>query len=292
MDSNLGIALRNPPQQLHKFQKLKRLKTMITRLFDLIDQFIAKRFGNRPDSGRFVIFTSGRSGSNFFLSVINQHPSIYCFSELFHPDKIWVGEDCEVGRLGGSWAYAFRQCFPRTFILTIWMRNRNKDWTGFKYIWFHTPKIRDSVLLNEKIKKVLLTRRNILRTEISRQIADETNEWIKHDGKATCTQVRFDLDKFWRHHERTLHQIETLKRELNDRKQPYIEIFFEDLAGENRDPVLAEFCRQMEIEPWTFDVADVSTKRQNPFTLPEILLNFEEVRSSLTGTNAEWMLGD
>lgn len=39
---------------------------------------------------RFVIYTQGRTGSVLLVSLLNQHPHIRCYGELFHPNN-WRG---------------------------------------------------------------------------------------------------------------------------------------------------------------------------------------------------------
>lgn len=268
------------------------MRKLFYSITDRIDRLLSPLFSRNTGTQRFVVFTSGRSGSNFFLSVINQHPDIYCFSELFHPERIWIGEDCESAFLHKPVAFRLREFFPRLFMVGVWRSSRSKVCTGFKYIWFHTPRIRETVLLNPRVKKVLLTRRNILRTEVSRQIADKTNEWIKFDDTTQCNRIQFDLVQFWRHFEKTNGQIGKLKESLLERGQDHLEIFFEELTNESRDSVLKEFCDYLGVKQWEFKFADVKIKRQNPFTLRELLVNFEEVERGLTGTSAEWMLTD
>jgi len=38
------------------------------------------------NSTRFVIYTQGRTGSSLLASLLNHHPQICCFGELFHPN--------------------------------------------------------------------------------------------------------------------------------------------------------------------------------------------------------------
>lgn len=268
------------------------MKKLFNSVSERIDRLLAPRFTRKSGTQRFVIFTSGRSGSNFFLSVINQHPDIYCFSELFHPERIWIGEDCDSAFMQKPIAFRVREFFPRLFMEGVWQSCQSKVCTGFKYIWFHTPRIRETVFLNPRVKKVLLTRRNILRTEVSRQIADKTNEWIKFDDTTKCNRIQFDLHQFWRHYEKTNDQIGKLKSALEERGQDHLEVFFEELTGENRDAVLRELCNYLGVRQWEFKFSDVKIKRQNPFTLQELLVNYEEVDKALSGTGAEWMLAD
>lgn len=239
---------------------------------------------------KFVIFTSGRSGSNLFLSVINQHPQVYCFSELYHPDRIWIGEDCDSKFLRIKGMFWIRNIFPRLFIHLVWYFFRERALVGFKYIWFHTGKIRDVVLLNPNVKKVLLTRRNVLRTEVSRQIADQTDKWISFEETTKCNRIRFNLDQFWKHYRRAVQQIDDLKRSLDEREQSYVELFYEDLVGPERERTLESFCDYLEIDPYEFKFSTVKIKRQNPFTLREILINYEEVQDALAGSELAWML--
>ncbi len=259
-------------------------------LAERIDRFGARRIDLASGCGKFVVFTSGRSGSNFFLSLINQHPQITCFSELYHPDTIFVGEDCSAPLLQKRPAYWLRELFPRLFIIGLWRSRRSEPMVGFKHIWFHTGRIRETALLHPQVKKVFLTRRNVLRMEVSRQIADKTREWIRFVDTEKRERIHFDLSQFWRHYERGERQIADLKRSLEERGQGFCEIYYEDLLSAGREAALGKLVAYLGVAPWAFDVAAVKTKRQNPYALRALVTNYDELEGALRGTGAEWML--
>ena len=90
----------------------------------------------------------------------------------------------------------------------------------------------------------------------------------------------------------TIQQIDWLKSSLTDLGQEYLEVFYEEIASEDREKVLTSICSFLGVKNWDFKLSEVKLKQQNPFSLREMLKNYDRVSSALSGTEAEWMLTD
>ena len=115
---------------------------------------------------------------------------------MFHDNQILLGAECEGEFPSGLLAYRLRILFPRLFLIAFWRSQKRRTMTGFKYIWFSSCRARESILFKPIVKKVLLSRRNILRAEVSRQIADETNEWSSSSDPKRPNTLELDIDNF------------------------------------------------------------------------------------------------
>jgi hypothetical protein len=140
---------------------------------------------------------------------------------------------------------------------------------------------------------IVLTRRNLLRVVISGLIAEHSGKWHSASGPSGLTRVTVDPGAPWGAWAPSLTGI--LEYYLN-----YYAEFDGPLAHERRldlnyeadiesDPVVGyrKVCRFLDIEPETLAIP---LGRTNPFSIEEMVINYDEVSDALRGTRFEWML--
>ena len=75
-------------------------------------------------------------------------------------------------------------------------------------------------------------------------------------------------------------------------EQPFLEVYYEDLAGQEGEHQLARIFRFLGVAPHSLAGINVPHQRQNPFPISELVTNFDELATALEGTEYEWMLDD
>lgn len=147
-------------------------------------------FDAHRDYSKFIILGEGRSGSNFFRSLLNSHGQVIAFGELFRfhesigwdlspYDHVWQSE--RLIQLFKSDPVSFLEekvfrRFPKTVAAV-----------GFKLFYYHAndePRNRVwSYLKNQNDLKVIhLKRQNTLRIILSLKKAFMTNKWENRTG--------------------------------------------------------------------------------------------------------------
>src|SRR5436190_16183182 len=119
---------------------------------------------------RFVILTAPRTGSNWLCSMLNSHPEIICHHELFNPEGIHYALDHRNGELHlGS--KAERDHSPLWFLDRLWRAGFGKRVIGFKLNRGQNQEVFRNVVADDKIQKLVLVRKNRIKTFVSEQIA-------------------------------------------------------------------------------------------------------------------------
>lgn len=158
-------------------------------MLDFFKNAIAELKGDRdretsPDAPqKFVIFAVPRTGSNFLCKALDSHPEVLCHPELFHPENIYYsGSYLKNGgeKLG---KVQIRDWFPKSFINQIWKQNFDCKAVGFKLMVWQNKKAFDLVLKNKDIKKILLLRRNKLKSYVSEKVAKKKKVWSAPESK-------------------------------------------------------------------------------------------------------------
>jgi hypothetical protein len=241
---------------------------------------------------RLALFHVGRCGSTVLSFMLRQNPNVDWGDEIFdapnlvatpgfRPSRPWIRSMIEIVANGSK-----RECFG--------FESRVHD--------FHAGCIpltkTDFVSLLEDIgftHFIVLRRHNLLRVVISARVARETGRL--HVGREPRQATRVQLDvadplgwsvgsliEFIEGCDRFYEEVDDALSGKNK-----LEIAYEaDIEG---DPSVAynEVCRFVDIEPTP---AQPQQARTNPFTIEEMLINYDEVAEVLRGTRFEWMLTD
>jgi len=141
---------------------------------------------------------------------------------------------------------------------------------------------------------ILLHRRNYLRRAVSAEIGRRTRQWHSTQGRSAPNRIHLDINRFQTGHqheplvslfERMDEAYEQAKNVIKDTH--WIEITYEEDVQSDPSVAFGRVADFLGIERrWD----DVKLARTNPFSLEELISNFDEVRSTLQGTRYEWML--
>lgn len=231
-------------------------------------------------SVRFVIFAAPRTGSNLLCSLLNSHPEILCHHGLFNPAGIHYALDHRSGDLDfGSRDERDRD--PETFIARVWRSNLNKPAAGFKLNRGENEIAARAVLHEPSVRKIVLERRNRIKTFVSEKIALETAEWESYgECGGGATRIHVDEDDLREHAAANQEYYARIASELRDAGQTYCRVFYESLAAGDLARVLSFLDRAPA------GLIAGSGKR-NSDDLRDLIANFDELAAILRGSEFE-----
>jgi LPS sulfotransferase NodH len=161
------------------------------------------------------------------------------------------------------------------------------DAVGFKYFYYH-PVDGDSNAAWEEIDKrgcrvLHLRRENILRTEVSRLIANKVGVWSRRRGREASLEMR-RVTVQPAAVLRALEKTRSWERAARERWDggAYAEVSYEELTSDP-GPTLARIHDFLGVP---YRPTDSPLKRQNPEPIRDLVANFEELRAELEKT--EW----
>lgn len=218
---------------------------------------------------RFVVLSRSRTGSNMLLSFLNSHPNVYAEGEIF-------------GRLNG-------RNYTKMLAAAFGKQPRDIKARGFKIFYYHPIDDTKSNIWNDLVDMnnlhvVHLKRRNILRTLLSRKIAETNDVWLTADSgsknSVSPKQVFFTVKELTEGFEQTRQWEKNGDDMFRDHN--ILSIYYEDLvcdANSNFNK-LTDFLGVEYVQPQT------NLKRQNPERICDLISNYEELRVAFAGT--EW----
>ena len=222
-------------------------------------------FGN-TDYDKFVIVTRSRTGSNLLKSLLNSHPEIIAEGELF---RRLEGRSC-------------KEIWDNTFS----PKSKKIKYIGFKLFYYHPldsddKEVWEFIKSDRNIKIIHLTRENILRTVVSREIADKTNAWTNKGNKNITKngkQIELDIDYCLSEFELTKNSEEKTKVDFAD--HDFIQLSYEDLS-DDKQKVMNELFQFLSV-----DSVNVSSsyKKQNVEKLKDLVTNYDKVYEQLEKT--------
>jgi LPS sulfotransferase NodH len=225
---------------------------------------------------KFVIITRSRTGSNLLVSLLNSHPNVVAYGEMFN-------------RLHGLspqniWSSVFTHLPQKT------------QQVGFKIFYYHpldsTNKwVWERIYNDPSLRIIHLIRENMLRTHVSRQIASLTMEWKNHSKKTQNTSARktiyLDPNECINVFEKTQMWAKQCRDSLTNHRT--FELSYQELTGREQKSQLRTVQRFLGIEPISLGSP---LKKQNDADLKELISNYSEVKSALMGTQWEHFLDD
>ncbi len=239
---------------------------------------------------RFVILAAPRTGSNLLCTLLNSHPEILCHHEVFNPQGIFVALTHRDGgiQLGSR---AERDRDPLAFLERVWRTGHNFRCVGFKWTRGQNRMALESVLQASQVKKIVLRRRNRIKTFISEQIAKRTQQWEAYSPQelvlprpsVTVDKIQLlehvsDNDRFYRE----------IDASLRRGQQPQIDVWYESLFSPREQERLLEFLQVGTVDR-RLTAASV---KQNSTDLRDSIANFSELSALLAGNDLELDLYD
>ena len=233
-----------------------------------------RMFGH-PIDQRFAIIGNARTGSNFLLDGLKSSTSIRMYHEIFADHNRRIGED-----------------FDRVFSTVFQAESKSTKIVGFKVFYNHlTEDEWQKFLASRDLKIIHLTRKNRLRTILSLEIAFKTGQWTKsgqrHSGELEEKRLRLDPPKLIKR----LEQIETgeAMARIRFRDRQVLEVVYEELVQSPKS-VFESVSQYLGVDG--IDPGKIRLRRQNPETLQQLIINYDEIQVALRNTRfAEYLSG-
>lgn len=221
------------------------------------------------DFKRFIVLSRSRVGSNFLISLLDSHPNIHAEGEIF-------------ARLDGR---NYRDVFAKAY----GKQPHYIKATGFKIFYYHpndddSNDLWDTLVGSNDIYVIHLKRRNILRTLVSRKIAESQGAWAAKSSKdlgpsagkaVTFSETELEEDfrqtREWENNGDTMFE-----------NRPLLSVYYEDLA-ENPDDSLKKVTDLLGLD---YVPLKSNLKKQNPERLRDLVTNYDDLKSAFAGT--EW----
>ncbi|HEX8282873.1 MAG TPA: Stf0 family sulfotransferase [Pyrinomonadaceae bacterium] len=239
---------------------------------------------------RFVIVAAPRTGSNWVCSMLNSHPEILCHHEIFNPEGIHYALDHRAGDMDVG-TVAERDAAPLDFIARLWRQDFGKRLVGFKINRGQNEAAFRHVLADKGVSKIVLVRRNRVKTFVSEMIAEKTGQWESYgraDGARPVGQLDVDAQALRRHVAVNRDYYARVRDALQSSGQQYLQVTYENLKGEAEWRDILRFLGVAV----TAHALKPATRKQNPGHLRDLISNYEQLEAALVGSELEAELRD
>lgn len=246
--------------------------------------FLNKKKAKQNRLKNIVTFHTHRCGSTVLGDLLNQHPEIHWDGEIY--DRLT------------------KYCTNKMKKKPVKYIDYRKNYVTYPYYGMevtivHLIHFFKHLKLTEFIKIlkskgfdnfIILERKNYLRRMISGYILFETMKFKSKNSNPKLNKIT--LPVIYKDGETIIDKIEFLKKfysDLNDimKNEKHLKLYYEDDILTN--PVIA--CEKViDFLDIKMHSPNINLKKQNPFPIKDILINFEEVEKHLKNTKFEWML--
>lgn len=219
----------------------------------------------------FVLLAGMRTGSNFLEANLNALPGVTCHGELFNPH--FIGSKDRTALLGIDLAARDRD--PLALLHRVVAAGPGL--TGFRFFHDHDLRVRDRVLPDPRVAKIILTR-NPLESYVSWKIAQETGQWKLTSPTARRSAcVTFDATEFdvWLQAQQAFRQ--DVRRTLQVTGQTAFQIGYDEVPDV---AVLNGLARFLGVEAG-LDAPVTTLIRQNPGPLVSKVTNPAQMQAAV-----------
>lgn len=269
---------------------IHNLKQVKHRYYPYLER-LALDWGIRPGNDsytRFIVLGRSRVGSNFLRGLLNSHPEVAVFGELFQNPEIF------------DWAYPGHRTTKRILKMRkeqpvqflehqVFHRfPRRVQAVGFKIFYYHAQSnnwkpVWTYLKDHKDIRVIHIKRRNILETHISRKRAALSDVWVKNRNENRTREngiFRLDYDECLE----DFTQTRAWEREYDHffAGHPHLEVVYEDLAADysNLMERIQEFLN-VSVQP-----VQPRTYKQSRHRSSDDITNYAEMQERFRGT--EW----
>jgi LPS sulfotransferase NodH len=237
-------------------------------------------------STRFVILNAPRVGSNYLCTLLNSHAEILCHHEIFNPHVVGVARHLQNSEFHLG-TIEERERDPIEFLERVWRRPEGRRSVGFKLCWKQNETIFYTVLGDPGIRKIVLKRRNRIKSFVSLLLARQTGEWVVYDDAATPRarpKVRVDAEELRRHiafNDAYYAEIESAIQQPGHLGHA---LYYEDMFSETGLCGALRFLGVADPDP---ALLAGQTWKLSSTSLPDLVESFDVLESSLRGTPLE-----
>ena len=235
---------------------------------------------------KFVIFNAPRVGSNMLCTMLDNHPGILCHHEIFNPHVIGVARSLQNDPSFHIATLEEREQNPQKILESVWQQNLGNAIVGLKLCW-RQHSIYRQILEDKDIRKIILKRKNRIRSYVSLLLARKTKEWVIYEGDSIANakpKVHIDINDLWSVIKFNKDYYYELENVMENSAQSWKEVWYEDLFEETFRLDILKFLDISAIHP---SHMQSGTLRLNDRPLNELIENYEEIVASLKGTELQ-----
>jgi riboflavin biosynthesis pyrimidine reductase len=242
----------------------------------------ATRKAVSPPPVRFVLFAAPRTGSNLLCGLLNAHPDILCHHGLFNPGGIhWARGGAALPDYPGG--VGCRDADPAGFLRHVWSQQVGQAATGFKLNRDEDEGAVSLLLRDRGVRKILLRRRNRVRTYVSEQVARQTGIWESYEEGAAAAplpRLRLDPADLRQHAALNAAYYAQLEAVMRADGQGWLDTCYEDLAQPGELARILAFLGQQP----PARLPSICHKR-GPADLATVVENLDALRHALAGSD-------
>lgn len=228
---------------------------------------------------RFVILAVPRTGSNLLCTLLNSHPQILCHHEVFNPQGVFTALDYRGQDLAAE-SLQQRDEQPLSFLERVWQTGSGDTCVGFKWTRGQNQDVLSSVVEDTDVRKIVLRRRNRIKTFVSDLIAQQTQQWeVYSRQELTLPRPRIHVDAGQLSEHIAINQqfYADLSGALSRHNQLYCEVDYETLFDRPCQIRMLQFLAVASLDvPLT-----AASVKQNSTDLRATIANFDELAESL-----------
>ncbi len=222
---------------------------------------------------KVVILGKQRTGSSLLVTLLRSHPHLELKGEAF---RLLYGNSCR-----SVWNENFGKKLP-------WLK-----YMGFKLFYNHPDdsedrEVWDFIKNDTTIRIIHIKRKDLLRTYVSKLIAEKTGAWRSSQEKKGVDfkkQVEIDIEDCIDNLRNSV-QVETEFGIAMFPNHPYLELTYEELTTDIQGTMskVLEFLEVKKIK------VNSPLKRQNPEGLNELVSNYDDLAEALRKTEFGYLV--
>jgi hypothetical protein len=235
---------------------------------------------------RFVILNAPRTGSNYLCTLLNSHPEILCHHEIFNPHVVGVARHLQNSGFHMG-TIEERERDPIEFLGRVWRRDEGRRAVGFKLCWKQNEAIFNAVLTDPGIRKIVLKRRNRIKSFVSLLLARQTGEWVIYDDDAAPgarPKVHVDEEELRQHIAFNDAYYAEIEAAIQQPGQMGHVLYYEDLFSETS---LRGTLGFLDVAEPNAAMLAGQTWKLSSTSLRDLVASFDNLESSLRGTPFE-----
>jgi hypothetical protein len=234
---------------------------------------------------KFIIPSSHRFGSTLLMSLLDSHPKIICYSEIFNIgppkfDKKYISfeNDRFLARL--------RDIYPLKFLNKCVFCSYNNKFNSIGFKIFYNQLLEDKFQELKKylsnlnnLKIIHLKRKNLLKAFFSLKLAEKTGNWtIEESRHRKPKKIYIDYENFLNYLKST-EKLENRCLKLF-KKNNILKISYEELI-KNRKKILSKIQNFLGI---SHEKLKTNLIKQNPFPLSKSVSNYKQLKQKFKRT--------
>lgn len=255
---------------------------------------------------KFIVLADARSGTHYFESIINQHPEIQCFHEIFSGFEPSYFFHFLLEKINVSNHNVHPSYWPDIFdsyLSNIYSQFLNHKAVGMDIKYYQTSWVFNlfEILKQHDVRIIHLMRKNILKHHIAWILHTQRNKLgrkFHETKKVTPVKLHINLQTLILELQNRRDKIEWYKRFLADSNLEHMEIYYEDCFDnpEQLSQTMTPFVFDqvydfLNIDDIKYDLKTEYVKT-NPALLCELVANYKEIVDLLTDTEWEYCLND